>query len=225
MLLPRLHLPAARTAAAAAASALFGGSAATTMGAANKNCRRAAKAVSVLLAMSWIVWNNVLRPLGYGRKGSGARPAATAATTTTKAAAVVLLPSAVGGVGQPAVAVATNKAKESDDDSTEEAASVSHGGSSTWDDEAFCSRFPTALARGRSNGNEVVDLNSARHRLKLASTPKAGATVATQVMMRYLGLYEEATAYHRWIHKYRSHVFTKDPEHETVSCQTHCRKK
>lgn len=137
----------------------------------------------------------------------------------------MLLPSAVGGVGQPAVADATNKAKESDDDSTEEAASVSHGGSSTWDDEAFCSRFPTALARGRSNGNEVVDLNSARHRLKLASTPKAGATVATQVMMRYLGLYEEATAYHPWIHQYRSQVFTKDPEHEKVSCQTHCRKK
>ena len=47
-----------------------------------------------------------------------------------------------------------------------------------------------------------------------------GATVSAQIMLRYLGLMEEALAYNPWIHKYRWKVFAQKPGHRPVGCQT-----
>lgn len=41
------------------------------------------------------------------------------------------------------------------------------------------------------------------HRLIVMSIPKAGATIAAQLLVDYVGLRETARAYHPWIHTYR----------------------
>eukprot|EP00931_Biecheleriopsis_adriatica_P043367 TRINITY_DN24797_c0_g1_i1.p1 TRINITY_DN24797_c0_g1~~TRINITY_DN24797_c0_g1_i1.p1 ORF type:complete len:372 (+),score=16.62 TRINITY_DN24797_c0_g1_i1:94-1209(+) len=46
-------------------------------------------------------------------------------------------------------------------------------------------------------------------KLQVRSAPKAGATVATQIMFNFLGLTETALNYSSWIHNYRVHIFDK----------------
>ena len=45
------------------------------------------------------------------------------------------------------------------------------------------------------------------HRLLLLSTPKAGATITTQMMFSFLNLSMAALNYSRWIHDFRQRVF------------------
>ena len=56
-----------------------------------------------------------------------------------------------------------------------------------------------------------IRLVDPEHRLVVISSPKAGATIATQLMFDYLGLTETVKAYDPWIHNYRDDVFDKDP--------------
>jgi hypothetical protein len=67
-----------------------------------------------------------------------------------------------------------------------------------------------------------VDLSDAHKKLRIMASPKGGATLATQIMFRKLGLMEKAIAYspYSWIHEYRSKVFMK--EHPLVPCQQSC---
>ena len=53
----------------------------------------------------------------------------------------------------------------------------------------------------------------------LLSFYTGGATVSAQLMVRHLGLMEEALAYDKWIHNYRMKVFVHKPEHRAVGCQ------
>src|SRR5947209_6686716 len=48
-----------------------------------------------------------------------------------------------------------------------------------------------------------------RHKLVMLWSEKASCTTAIVMMLRHMGLLEEAKAYHYWIHKYRSEVFYK----------------
>lgn len=50
-------------------------------------------------------------------------------------------------------------------------------------------------------------------KMVLLSTPKAGATVTTQLMLGYLNLSAAAQKYSPWIHAYRQQVFEKQPQH------------
>lgn len=51
------------------------------------------------------------------------------------------------------------------------------------------------------------------HRLLLLSTPKAGATITTQMMFSFLNLSMAALNYSRWIHDFRQRVFEKQGDH------------
>jgi len=56
----------------------------------------------------------------------------------------------------------------------------------------------------------LIDQSS---RFVMYAAPKAGATVATQIMFEHLGILGSALDYDPWIHKYRSRIFTHQPEH------------
>ena len=53
-----------------------------------------------------------------------------------------------------------------------------------------------------------------QHNLTMYGTPKGGATVTAQIMFRLMGLYEQALAYHPWIHEYRMKVHDRGTAHE-----------
>jgi len=55
-----------------------------------------------------------------------------------------------------------------------------------------------------------------RHDLTVYGTPKGGATAATQIMFRLMGLYKEALAYSPWIHDYRVQVHNRRPERKIL---------
>mmetsp|Transcript_69861 Transcript_69861/g.157902 ORF Transcript_69861/g.157902 Transcript_69861/m.157902 type:complete len:370 (+) Transcript_69861:80-1189(+) len=59
-----------------------------------------------------------------------------------------------------------------------------------------------------------IRLCDQKTRLMMLSAAKAGATLATQMMFRQLGLVERANAYDPiWIHNYREDVYEKEAEH------------
>jgi Sulfotransferase family len=65
---------------------------------------------------------------------------------------------------------------------------------------------------------KVVDHPS---KLMISGTPKGGATLTSQLMLRKLGLLETAQEW-KWIHAYRNKVFNLDPAHRSVRCQEVC---
>ncbi|CAB9501002.1 expressed unknown protein [Seminavis robusta] len=69
--------------------------------------------------------------------------------------------------------------------------------------------------------NHALRLTSNETKLVLLGTAKGGATLATQILLRKVGLYETAVKYHPWIHNYRSTVY--ETEHPNQgSCQDLC---
>lgn len=52
------------------------------------------------------------------------------------------------------------------------------------------------------------------HKIILAWSPRAGCSVSCQMMFEHMGILQEALAYHRFIHKYRTDKYHKDKRFE-----------
>jgi len=68
-------------------------------------------------------------------------------------------------------------------------------------------------------GKSVVKMVDRPSRLMIIGTPKGGATLVTQLMLRRLNLTETAQEYDRWIHRYRLEVYRRQPDHRPVECR------
>lgn len=89
----------------------------------------------------------------------------------------------------------------------------------TFTDDSLCSALvgPTLELRFHVDV-KVVDHPS---KLMITGTPKGGATLTSQLMLRKLGLLETAQKW-KWIHGYRNKVFNLDPAHRPATCQEVC---
>jgi len=88
------------------------------------------------------------------------------------------------------------------------------------DEDSALSSCPVPMLPKR--GAAVVMMVDRPAKLVIVGTPKGGATLTAQLMLRKLNMTETAREYHPWIHKHRTEVFIKKPAHRPVRCRDVC---
>lgn len=98
---------------------------------------------------------------------------------------------------------------------------IASGTNSSWHkkSETTTTKCTKTLAMRRQSSVNLVDFSN---KLKIMGTPKGGATVATQIMFRKIGLLETALKYNPWIHNYRCEVYNQQFQNMDISSSKLC---